>query len=286
MTLDTRDGIRAGGDRGPAIVPGKPDESILINAIRQVGQLRMPPDSRGGVLPENIIEDFEKWVKDGAPDPRDSSKIVDARAAKPEKIYDWDKERQYWAFQKPKAAAPPKVANGGWPRSDVDRFVLAKLEAKGLKPVGDADKRTLARRLYYDLIGLPPTSAQVEAFAKDSSPTAYEKLVDSLLSSPSLASNGGATGWMLRATASQREWTAISTILTHGAIVIMSLTPSTRISLTTASSPNNSPGTSCPTRTRKSATKTSLRPASCHRAEGPERDPCQVFQMAGRERPD
>jgi hypothetical protein len=191
LTLDSRDGIRAGGDRGPAVVPGKPDESILINAIRQVGQLRMPPDSRGGILPDDVISDFEKWVKDGAPDPRDSTKIVDARPAKPEKVYDWDKERKYWAFQKPKAAIPPKVGNKSWPKTDVDRFVLARLEAKGLKPVADADKRTLVRRVYYDITGLPPTPQQVQAFAKDNSPDAYDKLVDSLLASPRFGEQWG-----------------------------------------------------------------------------------------------
>ena len=111
LTLDTRDGIRAGGDRGPAIVPGKPDDSILIQAIRQTGQLHMPPDSRGGILPDEVIANFEKWVKDGAADPRDSAKIISAQAAKPEKVYDWSKERQYWAFQKPQAVTPPQVTD-------------------------------------------------------------------------------------------------------------------------------------------------------------------------------
>jgi len=191
LTLDTRDGIRAGGDRGPAVVPGKPDDSILINAIRQVGQLRMPPDSRGGILPDDVIANFEKWVKDGAADPRDSAKIVSAQAAKPEKAYDWTKERQYWAFQEPKAVAPPPVADTQWPKTEVDHFVLAKLEEKGLKPVGDADKRTLIRRVYYDLIGLPPTPAQVEAFAKDTSPKALENVVDELLASPRFGEQWG-----------------------------------------------------------------------------------------------
>jgi hypothetical protein len=191
LTVDTRDGIRAGGDRGPAVVPGKPDESILINAIRQVGQLRMPPDSRGGILPDEVIADFEKWVKDGAADPRDSAKIVGARAAKPEKPVDWNKERQYWAFQKPKAIAPPKVRDEKWPKSDADRFVLAKLEARGLGPVRDVDKRTLLRRVYYDTIGLPPAPEQVEAFVKDRSPNAYEKVVDNLLASPRFGEQWG-----------------------------------------------------------------------------------------------
>lgn len=191
LTVDTRDGIRAGGDRGPAVVPGKPDESVLINAIRQVGQLRMPPDSRGGPLPDEVVANFEKWVKDGAPDPRDSSKIVNAQPARPEKVYDWNKEREYWAFQKPKAVAPPKVADESWPRSDVDHFVLAKLEEKKLKPVHDADKRTLLRRVYYDLTGLPPTSEQVEAFVKDTSPDALERVVDQLLASSGFGEQWG-----------------------------------------------------------------------------------------------
>jgi Protein of unknown function (DUF1549)/Protein of unknown function (DUF1553)/Planctomycete cytochrome C len=191
LTLDTRDGIRAGGDRGPTIVPGKPDDSVLINAIRQVGQLHMPPDSRGGPLPDEVIADFEKWVKDRAADPRDSAKIVSARAAKPEKVYDWDKERGYWAFHKPNLVAPPKVADEKWPKGEIDHFVLAKLEEKGLQPVRDADKRTLVRRVYYDIIGLPPTAEQVEAFAKDNSPDAYEKLVDHLLSSPRFGEQWG-----------------------------------------------------------------------------------------------
>ncbi|MGA2247699.1 MAG: PSD1 and planctomycete cytochrome C domain-containing protein [Verrucomicrobiota bacterium] len=191
LTLDTRDGIRAGGDRGPAVVPGKPDESILINAIRQVGQLHMPPDSRGGMLPDEVIANFEKWVKDGAADPRDSAKIVSAQAAKPEKVYDWQKEREYWAFREPKAFPPPSVANVKWPKTEVDRFVLAKLEEKGLKPVEDADRRTLIRRVYYDLIGLPPTPEQVEAFAKDTSPKALENVVDQLLASPRFGEQWG-----------------------------------------------------------------------------------------------
>ena len=191
LTLDTRDGIRAGGDRGPAVVPGKPGDSILINAIRQTGQLRMPPDSKGGILPDDVIANFEKWVADGAPDPRDSAKIISVQAAKPEKKYDWDKEREYWAFQKPKLVPAPTVADAKWPKTEVDRFVLAKLEQKGLHPVKDADKRTLIRRVYYDLIGLPPTPEQVEAFVNDKSPGAYAAIVDQLLASPRFGEQWG-----------------------------------------------------------------------------------------------
>jgi hypothetical protein len=191
LTLDTREGIRAGGDRGPGVVPSKPDESFVINAIRQTGNLRMPPDSRGGILPDSVIADFEKWVREGAPDPRDASKIVNAEPSKPEKAVDWDKERQFWAFRKPKAIVPPAVADAKWPKTDVDRFILTKLEEKGLKPVGDADKRALARRVYYDLIGLPPSPDELAAFAKDKSPDAYEKLVDKLLASPRFGEQWG-----------------------------------------------------------------------------------------------
>lgn len=183
LALDSRDAIRVGGERGPGIVPFKPDDSFVILAIRQQGRLAMPPEKKGGRLPDEVIEDFEKWVNMGAPDPRDSAKVANAEPSKPEVPVDWEKERQFWAFQKPKTVAPPTVKNSEWAKSDVDRFVLAKLEEKGLKPVSDADKRTLVRRVYYDLIGLPPTPAQLDSFIKDSSENALEKLVDELLAS-------------------------------------------------------------------------------------------------------
>jgi hypothetical protein len=183
LVLDSRDGIRVGGERGPGIVPGKPDESFVIQAIRQTGRIAMPPEKKGGKLPDEVIADFEKWVAMGAPDPRDASKVASTEPSKPEKPVDWEKERQHWAFQKPVKAAPPAVADARWPKTGVDRFVLAKLEEKKLKPVADADRRTLARRVHYDLTGLPPTPEQVEAFVKDRRPDAYERLVDSLLAS-------------------------------------------------------------------------------------------------------
>jgi hypothetical protein len=154
----------------------------------------MPPARKGPKLPDNVIADFEKWVEMGAPDPRDVAKLAAGKTAeppKPEKIYDWDKERQYWAFQKPKAATPPDVKNTKWPLSDIDRFVLAKQEQKGLKPVADADKRSLARRVYYDLTGLPPTPEELDAFVKDRSSDAYEKLVDKLIASPRFGEQWG-----------------------------------------------------------------------------------------------
>ena len=183
LAVDTRDAIRIGGERGPGIVPFKPDDSLIIRAIRQEGRLAMPPEKKGGKLPDEVIANFEKWVSMGAPDPRDASKVAKVEPAKPEKPIEWDKERQFWAFQKPKAAPAPQVKNAKWPKTDTDRFVLAKLEEKGLKPVADADKRTLVRRVYYDLTGLPPTPEQVESFVKDKSANALEKLVDQLIAS-------------------------------------------------------------------------------------------------------
>lgn len=191
LVLDSRDGIRVGGERGPGIVPNKPDESFVIQAIRQTGRIAMPPEKKGGKLPDEVIADFEKWVSMGAPDPRDASKVANTEPAKPEKPVDWDTERQFWAFQKPKAVPAPKVSNTRWPRTDIDRFILAKLEEKKLKPVADADRRTLVRRVYYDLIGLPPTPEQVDSFVKDRAPDALEKLVDQLLASPRFGEQWG-----------------------------------------------------------------------------------------------
>jgi hypothetical protein len=183
LAVDSRDAIRIGGERGPGIVPFKPDESLVIRAIRQEGRLAMPPEKKGGRLPDEVISDFEKWVSMGAPDPRDASKVANLEPAKPERPVDWEKERQFWAFQKPQQKPVPKVKNARWPRTEVDRFILAKLEEKGLKPVADADKRTLLRRVHFDLTGLPPTPEQIESFVKDRSANALEKRVDELIAS-------------------------------------------------------------------------------------------------------
>lgn len=191
LVLDTRDGLRSGGERGPGVVPGKPDDSILIRAIRQEGRLRMPPDNRGGPLSDEVIADFEKWVEWGAPDPRLSSKVETREPARPDRPVDWDKEREFWAFQKPRLIPQPEVADRDWPRTEVDRFVRAKQEEKSLQPAPDADRPTLARRLYQDLTGLPPTPDQLDDFVYDSSPRAYERLVDDLLASPHFGEHWG-----------------------------------------------------------------------------------------------
>ncbi len=185
LTLDTREGIRRGGDNGPAVVPGNLKDSLLIEAIRYGNKdFAMPPKKEGGKLPDDVVKDFEKWVQMGAPDPRDA-------AAKVVKKYDPAKAKEWWSFQPPKKTAVPAVQNAAWPKTDIDRFLLAGLEAKGLKPVADADKLTLIRRVNFDLAGVPPTFQEIEAFVNDKSPQALAKVVDRLLASPQFGERWG-----------------------------------------------------------------------------------------------
>ena len=185
LVLDTREGIRRGGDNGPAVVPGDLKESLLIEAVRYASKdFAMPPKKEGGKLPDEVIRDFEKWVQMGAPDPRDG-------AAKVVKKYDEAKAKAWWAFQPVKKPVVPAVQDAAWAKSDLDRFVLAGLEAKGLKPVADADKLTLIRRVYFDLLGLPPPHAEITAFVQDKSPEAFAKVVDRLLASPQFGERWG-----------------------------------------------------------------------------------------------
>jgi len=174
LLLDTREGIRKGGLSGHAVAPKNLDESLLIEAIRyKDDDLAMPPKEK---LPDSVIADFEKWIMMGAPDPREGKA---APFFKP----DWTKSRNHWAFKVPKQPVIPKVKDADWARSDIDRFVLAGLEKQSLKPVGDVGRRTLIRRLYFDLTGLPPTPEEVDSFVNDTHSKAYEFLVDGLLCS-------------------------------------------------------------------------------------------------------
>ncbi|MCE9610933.1 MAG: PSD1 and planctomycete cytochrome C domain-containing protein [Chthoniobacter sp.] len=185
LTLDTREGLRRGGENGPAVVPGDLKESLLIEAVRYANKdFAMPPQKSGGKLADEVIRDFEKWVQMGAPDPRDG-------VAKVVKKHDTEKAREWWAFQPVKKPAVPAVKGTAWPKSDLDRFVLAGLEAKGLKPVADADKLTLIRRVYFDLTGLPPALPEITAFVQDKSPEAFAKVVDRLLASPQFGERWG-----------------------------------------------------------------------------------------------
>jgi hypothetical protein len=175
LRLDSRENLRKGGDTGPAIVPGKPGESLLIKAIRYRDELlRMPPK---GKLSAAVVADLEHWVAIGAPDPRTTAAAVKG-------AIDWEAARRHWAFQPIKCPPVPIVKNAPWPQTPVDNFLLASLEARGLTPSPPADRRTLIRRAYFDLIGLPPTPAEVDAFEADRSPDAFEKVVDRLLASP------------------------------------------------------------------------------------------------------
>jgi cytochrome c553 len=186
LLLDTREGIRKGGDSGPAIVPGDPKESLLLQAIKQEQEdLKMPPKKK---LTEDVIAAFEKWIAMGAPDPRD----VTATVTRGE--IDIEAGRKFWAFQPPRKTTPPAVQDTAWPRSDIDRFLLAEMEAKGLRPVADANPRTLLRRLYFDLIGLPPAPEEVENFVKAYAArpqAALEAVVDQLLASPQFGERWG-----------------------------------------------------------------------------------------------
>ncbi|MEW6303537.1 MAG: PSD1 and planctomycete cytochrome C domain-containing protein [Verrucomicrobiota bacterium] len=176
LFVDSRDGLLKGGDNGPSVVPGDPDKSLLIKAIRyQSEDLKMPP--KGEKLPDAVIADFEKWVKDGMPDPRDGSVDKYKQAAK-------EAERSHWSFKPVVKPAEPQVKLKGWISTPVDNFILAQLEEKAMRPSLQADRRTLIRRAYFDMIGLPPRPEEVKAFLEDKSPNAFEKVVDQLLASP------------------------------------------------------------------------------------------------------
>jgi hypothetical protein len=186
LRLDTRDGTHKGGEAGPALVAGDVEKSLLIRAVRYKDEkLQMPPDEK---LSDAQIADLEAWVKMGAPDPREPTPVAVAATTPTTVPAEWiaklETGKTWWAFQKPVDHAPPAVTDGAWPRNDIDRFILGKLEAKHLKPAPQADRRTLIRRAYFDLIGLPPPADEVETFVRDESPDAYAKLVDKLLASP------------------------------------------------------------------------------------------------------
>ncbi len=173
--------MRRGGESGPAIVPGDPQGSLLVRALRYEDH-EMPPT---GKLPSSAIADVEHWVKLGAPDPRDRADGDSAAAPTAKKrTIDFAAARKHWAYQPVCNPVVPAVKHAEWPQNEIDRFVLARLEARGLTPAPGADRRTLLRRVSLDLVGLPPAYNEVEAFVNDESPRAYEKVVDRLLASP------------------------------------------------------------------------------------------------------
>ena len=184
LRLNSRDGWARGGDSGPALVPGKPDDSLLIKGVRHWDKdFKMPPDTR---LSTAQINDLIEWVKLGAPDPRTNAPVATASAAaKPAYGISVEEGRKHWAYQPVKPQPLPKLKDKAWPRNEVDHFTLARMEKAGVTPAPDADPRTLIRRLTFDLTGLPPTAQEVEAFVRDFS------LSHSPTFSPAAAGAGG-----------------------------------------------------------------------------------------------
>jgi mono/diheme cytochrome c family protein len=183
LSVEYRESLLKGGDDGPALVPGNPDKSLLIKAVRyEDADLKMPP--KDNKLPDAQIAALVAWVKMGAPDPRSAGKALAGAI--------WSKERrQHWAFQPIKRVTVPDVHDTNWVANPLDAFVLAKLEQNDMKPNPAADRRTLIRRATYDLTGLPPTPEEVQSFLEDRSAEAYAKVVDRLLASPQYGERWG-----------------------------------------------------------------------------------------------
>ena len=180
LLLDTRTGIRRGGDSGPSVVPGKPADSVLLDALKYDG-LEMPPK---GKLGKQVIADFEQWIRSGAADPRAGDAVV-----KRPKI-DFQKAASFWAFQPPQQPPLPKV-DSPWIKNDIDRYVFSRLESHGLTPSSPAERRVLIRRAYLDLVGLPPTMEEVSTFLADNDPRAFETVINTLLGSPAYGERWG-----------------------------------------------------------------------------------------------
>jgi hypothetical protein len=191
LVLDTKAGLAAGGVNGAVVVAGKPGESRLLTALRYTDpHLQMPP---AGKLAEVVVKDFEAWIAAGAVDPRtDPAGGEKSSALKGMAV---EEGRRWWAFQPIAVGAAPAVKNRAWARGKIDEFVLAKLEAAGFAPSGAADKRTLVRRAYLNLVGFKPTYEEVEAFAADASPEAWPKLIDKLQALPQYGERWG-RHWM------------------------------------------------------------------------------------------
>lgn len=178
LRVDGREMLLKGGEIGPAIVLGVPEKSRLIEAVEYRNEdLEMPPK---GKLSDRQIEDLRAWVKMGAPWPEEKARVADST----EPHVDYARlKREHWAYQPVVKPAAPAVSDRSWARGDIDRFVLARLEKEELTPAADGDRRTLLRRLYMDLLGLPPTAQEIEAFLADKSDDVVAKVVDRLLAS-------------------------------------------------------------------------------------------------------
>ena len=185
LALDTKSGMKRGGNGGPILLPGDPSSSRLLKALTYTQtELRMPPS---GKLPDEKIAAFEKWIKAGAPDPRDETAET-SKALPAKKGMDIETGRKWWAFQPVSPLPLPKVANAAmakrWAKDKVDWYIFSNLEKNKLRPSPETDKRTLIERASLDLTGLRPSFEEVQAFAADKDPKAYENLIDRLLASP------------------------------------------------------------------------------------------------------
>lgn len=181
LSLESREGVRKGGDTGPVLELGDPDKSLIIKAIRHSDEdLQMPPKHQ---LSQQVIADFEQWVRMGAPDPREGEA--------PKKGIDFVAAREFWSFKPVHNQTVPEPKDAAWARNEVDRFLLAKLDERGMNPNPDADRRTLLRRATYDLTGLPPTPTEMREFLADQSPGAFAKVIDRLLASPAYGEKWG-----------------------------------------------------------------------------------------------
>src|SRR5499427_26306 len=199
LRVDSRDAVLKGGRSGPAVVPGDPDKSLLIAAVRQTGALKMP---KGGVLKSDEVSALVEWVRSGAPwpavaaTPTANASTADtvAKPSSPSPALSYvvkPEQRAFWSFQPLKKPTVPAVSHQSWPKTDIDRFILARLDKEGLAPVRPADKRLLIRRATLDLTGLPPTADEIEAFEKDDAPDAFATVVDRLLASPQYGETWG-----------------------------------------------------------------------------------------------
>ena len=184
LLLDSRASQLRGGDSGPAIVPGKADQSLMIQAVRYQ-DFEMPPK---GKLPAKEVATLVRWIDMGAPWPQESAPV----AATERSSFDLAKRAsEFWIWQPVTAPAKPIVKNATWPKNEIDHHILAGTEAAGLKPSRDADRAALLRRLHFDLIGLPPTPKEISAFLADKSSKAIERVVDRLLDSPHFGERWG-----------------------------------------------------------------------------------------------
>jgi len=181
LRVDSRAGLRTGGDSGPALVPEQPDESLLLRALRGEDTV-MPPD---GLLPKEVVADFETWIRMGAPDPREGDAAVASTGI------DLASGREFWSFRPIGEVRVPMPQDAAWCRTDIDRFIRAQQEQSGVIPGPDADRRVLIRRACFDLTGLPPSPDEIAAFVADESPDAWPKLIDRLLESPHFGERWG-----------------------------------------------------------------------------------------------